>query len=236
MGKHKNHIIQEYRQRDKVLLAVDCIIFGFDQEDLKILLIKRDSEPEKGNWSLVGGIMKRDETLENAAMRILNWYTGLDNIYMEQVFTFSDVERDPAARTVSTVYYALINIDEHNDHLNHQFGARWFSVSKAPSLIFDHDEMVQSALQRLRERAATKPIGFELLPHKFTMRQLQKLYEAIWDTELDKRNFISKIQSLDILEKLEEKDMSSSRKGSYLYQFDPEKYSDKNIKSFNLRF
>ena len=112
---------------------------------------------------------------------------------MEQVFTFSEIDRDPAARTVSTAYYALINIDDHNDQLNHQYGARWFTVAEAPTLIFDHDNMVLEAMNYLRERAATKPIGFELLPKKFTMRQLQKLYEAIWNTKLDKRNFINKV-------------------------------------------
>lgn len=226
----------QYDNTDKILLAVDCIIFGFDNEDLKVLLIKRDLEPEKGKWSLVGGFLKKDETLETAATRILNLYTGLDDIYMEQVSTFSEVDRDPVERTISTAYYALINIKKHNQKLIHQFSAQWFSISEAPKLIFDHDKMVQCALSRLRERASTKPIGFELLPEKFTMRQILKLYEAIWDTELDKRNFISKIQSLNIMDKLDEKDMTSSRKGSYLYQFNAEKYKKKGETEFVLRF
>lgn len=225
----------QYHKEDKVLLAVDCIIFGFDGEDLKILLIKRGFEPEKGKWSLVGGFLKKEETLESAATRILELYTGLDDIYMEQVATFSEVNRDPVERTVSTAYYALINIEEHSKNLNKHFSAQWFSVSKAPQLIFDHDKMVQHALHRLRVRTATEPIGFDLLPEKFTMRQLQKLYEAIWDTQLDKRNFINKVNSLNILEKLDEKDMTTSRKGSYLYQFDAEKYKAQDGKSFELR-
>ena len=186
---------------DKVLLAVDCIIFGFDEEDLKVLLIKRSFEPEMGKWSLVGGFLKQQETLEDAATRILTYYTGLDQIYMEQVATFSEVDRDPAERTISTAYYALINIKKHNKKLIQQYSAKWFSIAEAPDLIFDHNSMISRALKRLRNRTATEPIGFELLPEKFTMRQLQKLYEAIWDTELDKRNFINKIRSLDILEK-----------------------------------
>ncbi|MCI5080491.1 MAG: NUDIX hydrolase [Saprospiraceae bacterium] len=226
----------QYHKEDKVLLAVDCIIFGFDEEDLKILLIKRGFEPEMGKWSLVGGFLQKQETLETAATRILNLYTGLDNIYMEQVATFSEVDRDPVERTISTAYYALINIEEHNQKLNKQFSANWFSVAKAPKLIFDHDKMIQHALKRLRNRAATQPIGFELLPEKFTMRQLQKLYEAIWDTQLDKRNFINKIRSLNILEKLDEKDKTSSRKGSFLYQFDPQKYQSEEGKPFVLNF
>lgn len=233
---HKPGRNMTYKDEDKVLLAVDCIIFGFDEEDLKILLIKRGFEPERGKWSLVGGFLKQSETLEEGATRILNLYTGLDNIYMEQVATFSDVERDPAERTISTAYYALINIKEHSEKLIKQFSAEWFSVADCPKLIFDHDEMVDTAIKKLRNRASTKPIGFELLPEKFTMRQLQKLYEAIWDRKLDKRNFINRIRSMDIVKKLDEKDMSSSRKGSYLYQFDAEKYKQQESGSFALRF
>ncbi len=226
----------EYNPEDKVLLAVDCIIFGFNEEDLKVLLIKRDFEPEKGKWSLVGGFMKQHENLESAARRILNVYTGLDDIYMDQVGTFSEVDRDPEERTVSTAYYALINIEEHSKRLIKQFSANWFSIAEAPQMIFDHEKMVSSALKKLRAKASHKPIGFELLPEKFTMRQLQKLYEAIWDKELDKRNFINKVQSLDILEKLDEKDMTSSRKGSFLYQFDEERYRRKSNGGFAMKF
>jgi len=227
-------MLNSYSAADKVLLAVDCIIFGFDNEDLKILLVKRDFEPEKGKWSLMGGFLKKDEVLNNAAIRILNRYTGFHDIYMEQLYTFSEINRDPVERTISVAYYALINIENHNEELIHNFNAEWFSVSKAPKLIFDHDKMLSHAISRLRYRTSTKPIGFELLPEKFTMRQLQKLYEAILSKELDKRNFISKINSLDILIKLEEKDMQSSRKGSYLYTFDKEKYEEKLLNDFIL--
>ncbi len=229
-------MIHSYSTEDKVLLAVDCIIFGFDGEDLKILLIKRDFEPEKGKWSLVGGFLKKDENLEHAAVRILKHYTGLDNIYMEQVATFSEVDRDPAERTISTAYCALINIQEHNDKLNKQFSANWFSISEAPYLIFDHNIMVSSAITLLRDRASTKPIGFELLPTKFTMRSLQNLYEAIWNLKIDKRNFINKINALGIVEKLNEKDKESSRKGSFLYQFNADSFDKSNGKQFILKF
>lgn len=229
-------MIHLYSTEDKVLLAVDCIIFGFDGEDLKILLIKRDFEPEKGKWSLVGGFLKKDENLENAAIRILKHYTGLDNIYMEQVATFSEVDRDPGERTISTAYYALINIKEHNDKLNKQFSANWFSISEAPALIFDHNTMISSAITLLRDRASTKPIGFELLPTKFTMRSLQNLYEAIWNLKIDKRNFINKINALGIVEKLNEKDKESSRKGSFLYQFNADSFDQNNGKQFILKF
>ncbi|MBB4080743.1 ADP-ribose pyrophosphatase YjhB (NUDIX family) [Lewinella aquimaris] len=214
----------EDSDKERLLLAVDCIVFGFDGEKLKILLIKRGFEPERGKWSLVGGFLKQNEVLQAAAIRILHRYTGLDNIYMEQVGTFSDIDRDPQERTVSTAYYALINIENHSRNLDHQFSAQWFSVEEAPRLIFDHDRMVRHALKRLKVKAETEPIGFELLPEKFTMLQLQKLYEAIYNVSLDKRNFINKVRSLDILEKLDEKDKTSSRKGSFLYRFDADKY------------
>jgi len=229
------HMLNNYSKEDKVLLAVDCIIFGFDKEELKILLIKRDFEPEKGKWSLMGGFLKHNETLDDSANRILHHLTGFHNIYMEQLYGFSKVDRDPAERTVSVAYYALINIEEHNQELIEQYSARWFSISEAPKLIFDHDQMVNHAIRRLRYRTSNKPIGFELLPEKFTMRQLQKLYEAILDEELDKRNFINKINGLDILIKLTEKDMSSSRKGSFLYQFDKEKYDKKVEDGFTFK-
>lgn len=227
-------MLNSYSTADKVLLAVDCIIFGFDNEGLKILLIKRDFEPEKGKWSLIGGFLKKEEVLDSAAIRILERYTGLQDIYMEQLHAYSDIDRDPVERTISVAYYALINIENHDAEMIENYHAQWFNVADAPKLIFDHDSMVRHAIRRLRYRTSTKPVGFELLPEKFTMRQLLELYEAILDKELDKRNFISKINSLDILVKLDEKDMQSSRKGSYLYTFDKEKYDAKLLNDFVL--
>ena len=224
-----------YNPEDKVLLAVDCIIFGFDDEDLKVLLIQRDFEPEKGKWSLMGGFLKKDETLDDAAIRILNKLTGMHDIYMEQLYSFSEVDRDPVERTVSTSYYAIVNIEKHNEELTQKYNAKWFSLKNAPHLIFDHNEMLDKAIKRLRRRTSINPIGFELLPEKFTMRQLQKLYEAILDKELDKRNFINKINSMDILIKLNEKDMTSSTKGLYLYMFDQNKYDAKQSNDFYLK-
>jgi hypothetical protein len=154
---------------------------------------------------------------------------------MEQFYAFSEVDRDPVERTVSVSYYALINIENHNEELIENYNAKWFSVSKAPKLIFDHNEMLAKAIRRLQRRTSIRPIGFELLPEKFTMRQLQKLYEAILNKELDKRNFINKINSLDILIKLKEKDMTSSTKGSFLYMFDQEKYDAKQVNDFYLK-
>ena len=223
-----------YDNQNKVLLAVDCIIFGFDKKNLKILLIKRDFEPEKGKWSLMGGFLQNDENLDTAATRVLNHLTGLDNIYMEQLRSYSAPDRDPVERTVSVSYYALINIEGH-DTLNENFSAKWFNVDEKPDLIFDHNLMVKNAMSRLRYRASTKPIGFELLPEKFTMKQLQTLYEAILGETLDKRNFINKINGLDILIKTDEKDMNSSRKGSFFYKFDAEKYQLKVSDGFAFK-
>lgn len=228
-------MVHNYLLEDKVLLAIDCIIFGFDEEDLKILLIKRNFEPEKGKWSLMGGFLKRKENLHVAANRILFQLTGIEEIYMEQLYAFSEVDRDPAERTISVAYFALINIKEHDSALSDKNSAKWFSVTELPELIFDHSEMITKAITRLRYKTSKKPIGFELLPEKFTMRQLQKLYESILGEELDKRNFINKINALDILIKLNEKDMNSSRKGSFLYKFDAEKYMQKVEEGFSFK-
>lgn len=228
-------MLNSYKSEDKVLLAVDCIIFGFDNENLKILLIKRDFEPEKGKWSLIGGFLKLNENLDGAATRILHKLTGVKDIYMEQTYAYSKIDRDPEERTISTSYYALINIKDHDKDLIENYNAQWFSLSEVPKLIFDHDLMLQNAKRRLKQRTITVPIGFELLPDKFTMRELQKLYEAILNKKLDKRNFINKINSLGILIKLNEKDMTSSTKGSFLYMFDQEKYIKNKSKGFYLK-
>ena len=217
---------KDYSQYIKHLIAVDCIIFGFDGENLNLLLVKRNFEPKKGEWSLVGGFVNAEETLDDSANRVLTSLTGLENIYLEQLKCYSELEREPTARIISVSYYALISTDE-NIQINEKYSAKWFDLKQFPNLIFDHNKMVQNAVTRLRYRASTQPIGFELLPEKFTMKDLQSLYEAIFDEKYDKRNFISKINSMDILVKTEEKDMTSSRKGSFLYRFDKEKYHKK---------
>ena len=222
---------KNYSQYPKHLLAVDCIIFGFDGNNLKILLIKRNFEPKKGEWSLMGGFIGDNETLDSAANRVLNSLTGLENIYLEQLRVYSELEREHTARIISVSYYALINI-ENNFEINEKYNAQWFDLNDFPELIFDHNLMVNHAVARLRYRASTQPIGFELLPDKFTMRELQSLYEAIFDETYDKRNFISKINSLDILIKTNEKDMKSSKKGSFLYRFDEKKYRNKIAKGY----
>lgn len=225
---------QDYSHFPRHLVAVDCIIFGFDGENLKILLVQRNFEPKMGEWSLMGGFIGNEETSDEAAHRILNTLTGLENIYLEQLNSYTEIHREPTARIMSISYYALINI-EKDIQINEKYSAKWFDLKDRPDLIFDHNDMVKDAVLRLRRRATTRPIGFELLPKKFTMKDLQNLYEAIFDEKYDKRNFTNKINALDVLVKTAEKDMSSSKKGSFLYTFDEEKYNRKIAEGFMFR-
>lgn len=217
-------LTESYRKADRFLVAADCIIFGFDGKEMKVLLVRRSFEPEAGRWSLMGGFVKANESANEAASRILRRLTGLTNIYMEQLACFGEVNRDPAARVVSIAYFALINIAEYSRQLNFEHEPRWFSQDELPDLIFDHADMVHLASQRLQQKVANHPIGFELLPSRFTLPQLQNLYEAIYDSRLDRRNFSRKILSLGILKKLNEKEKGTSKKGAYLYVFDRKKY------------
>lgn len=213
-----------YKNHQQFYISIDAIIFGFDKEKLKLLLIKRNFNPCKGQWSLMGGFLKPEESLNQTAERVLFQLTGLKDIYLEQLFAFGEQTRDPADRVVSVAYYALINTEKYNEIENSDYTARWFDINSIPGLIFDHNEMVNMALERLRTKSRTKPIGFELLPDKFTIPQLQKLYEAINQSQLDKRNFRKKILSLGILKRLDEKDKEGSKKGAYLYRFEKDKY------------
>lgn len=213
-----------YQQEQRQLIAVDCIIFGFDGGQLKLLLLKRDMDPGRGHWSLAGGFLRKEESLDEAACRVLCNLTGLRDIYLEQLMAYGDPGRDPGERVVSVTYYALLNVDLYDQDLMRGNGAHWRPISDMPELIFDHGEMVSKALRRLRRKAKSQPIGFELLPDKFTLPQLQQLYEAIYQKELDKRNFRKKILSMGFLDKLDEKDKSGSKKGAFLYRFNQEKY------------
>jgi len=221
-----------YKEYDHHLVALDCIIFGFDEGKLKLLLLKRKFEPAKGEWSLMGGFLGKSESLDDAASRILNQLTGLSNIYMKQLSAFGDVERDPGARTISVAYYALIKINENDRLLAEAHGAEWISINQLPALIFDHSKMVENALEALRRRASREPIGFELLPEKFTLPQLQSLYESICGEQLDKRNFRKQILVTGLLIKLDEKDKESSKKGAFLYKFNHKKYNTYVEKGF----
>lgn len=225
-----------YQEHDQFHVAVDSIIFGYDEEgrELKLLLLKRKFPPAKGEWSLMGGFVKNNETIDAAAKRILQQLTGLSNVYMEQLYAFGEIDRDPGARIISIAYFALIKINSGDLELVKDHGATWVPISSTPKLIFDHSAMVERALKKLQIRARTQPIGFELLPDKFTIPQLQGLYEAIYNKNLDKRNFRRKLLAMDLLEKLEEKEKESSRKGAWYYRFDPKKYEDLLKRGFNF--
>jgi 8-oxo-dGTP diphosphatase len=218
-----------YPHINRILVALDCIVFGFDGEDIKLLLIKRNFDPEKGKWSLMGGFLESDEDLEDATNRILYDLTGLKGIYFEEIQTFGKVNRDPVERTLSVCFFALINIHAHDQDSAKAQNAFWINLKNRPELIFDHNEMVDIALERLRYKAALHPIGFELLPEKFTIPQLQKLYEAIYDSPLDRRNFSRKILSTKLLLDTGEKNENSTTKKAILYKLDKDKYQ----KQFN---
>jgi ADP-ribose pyrophosphatase YjhB (NUDIX family) len=216
-----------YKNTDKLLAAVDCIIFGFDGTTLKLLLIHRGFEPEIGKWSLIGGFITKEENAEQAAERILKKSTGLEGVYLEQLQTFSDPTRDPVERTISIAYFALIDIHQYEKQITDEYHAEWVPLAKIPKLIFDHRQMVDMAKDRLKYKAALHPILFELLPAKFTLPQLQNLYEGIYGTQLDKRNFSRKILSTGLLIKQKDKEKQNSKKGAYYYKLDKKRYNAK---------
>lgn len=216
-----------YQNIDKFHVALDCIIFGYDGEHLKILLIKRAIEPAKDLWSLMGGFIKPNENLYHAAERILYDLTGLKEVYLEQLKAYGEPDRDPFSRTISIAYFALIDINKYKEQINRQYQAEWFLINEAPTLIFDHDKMVEKAKNRIRYKAAFHPILFELLPKKFTIPQLQNLYEQVYNTKIDNRNFIRKVNSTGLLIRLAEKDKLNSKRGAFYYKLDLNKYKAK---------
>ena len=216
--------MSRYPGETRILVAVDCIIFGFDGNDIKLLLVQRGLKPERGKWSLMGGFLQPTESLEQAANRILKRLTGLEGVYMEQLQAFGDPLRDPVERTLSVAYFALIDIHQYEKQLSHEYNAEWFLLEKTPDLIFDHKKMMEDAKRQLRYKAALHPILFELLPAKFTIPQLQILYEGIYDTTFDNRNFSRKVLSTELLIKQKEKDKANSKKGAFYYKLDKRKY------------
>ena len=200
-------------------MAVDCVIFGYENGELKLLLYPRSFEPEKGKWSLMGGFVNDEESANNAASRVLRQTTGLDNIYLEQVHTFSEPTRDPESRVVSVAYYALIRLDQHDKAFLEESGAEWWPFTQLPEMIFDHVDMVKLAIERLQMKAGFDLVGKELLPENFTLLQLRMLYEAILQRELDPGNFRKKVLSLKILERLNIKNTTESKKGAYYFKF-----------------
>ncbi|MFP2995853.1 NUDIX domain-containing protein [Spongiivirga sp. MCCC 1A20706] len=223
-----------YQDHDPMYIATDCIIFGFDDGILKLLVFKRRVEPQKGAYSLIGSFVKLDESVTDAAKRVLEEITGLQNVFMEELRTYNAVMRDPGYRCISIGQYALIRINEYDKELVEEHGAIWYPFDELPGLVLDHDDMVKDALARLRRKARYQPIGFELLPEKFTIPQLQSLYEAIYQKKMDSRNFRKKVLSFGVLIKLNEKDKLSSKKGAFLYKFDHLKYEALVAKGINF--
>lgn len=219
----------------RAALTVDCVVFGHDEGELKVLLIERAVDPFKGRWALPGGFVRLDETLDQAARRELSEEAGLKNVFLEQLYTFGAVDRDPRERVVSVTYYALVKLSDHRakaatDAVN----AEWFPISKAPKLAFDHAEILATALARLKGKVRYQPIGFELLPPKFTLSQLQHLYEAVLGADLDKRNFRKKVLSFGLLVPLKETQMAGRHRPAQLFRFDADKYERLKKRGFNF--
>ena len=215
-----------YNDHSKVWLSVDCIIFGFDEGKLKILIGRRKMDPGRGEWSLYGGFVSTDESVHDAASRTLYELTGLRNLYMRQVGAFGNVDRDPGERVVSIAYYALINVKDYDDELRMEHGVEWMDINEIPQLYSDHNEMVRKARKMMQQKLASEPVGFRLLPSLFTLTQLQKLYEAVNGEELDKRNFRKRIKDMDFIEKTELIDKTGSKRGAYLYRFNKRVYNE----------
>jgi len=226
--------MKQYSEQPHYLVAVDCIVFGFDGGHLKILLVRRGLEPEINKWSLIGGFVGPQESPDDAANRVLFKNTGLEGIYLEQLQLYGAPDRDPIERTLSVAYFALIDIKKCKSQLNDHYHAEWFLINERPDLIFDHDQMIRDARKKLRYKASLHPVLFEMLPKKFTIPQLQILFEEVNDTKIDTRNFSRKIASTGLLSRLEEKDKSGSKKGAFYYKVDKKKYVANFQKFLNL--
>lgn len=225
-------IARYYSENPRFFVAVDCIIFGFENNELQLLLQERNFEPFRGEPALMGGFVQEDESLDEAAYRVLRERTGCKDVYMEQVGAFGAIDRDPGARVISTAYYALIDKAKIDPETTRRFHGRWVGIKEMPILYFDHLKMVRKALFLLRDKISYKPVGFSLLPKEFTLTQLQNLYEAILDEEIDKRNFRKRIHEMGYIEKTGGVDKNSSKRGAALYRFNIEKYNEK--KDFRL--
>jgi len=209
-------------------LTVDCVIFGLDleQETLKVMLIERELEPFAGVWAIPGGFVRKGETLIGAAARELDEETGIADVFLEQLYTFGDPKRDPRGWVVSVAYYALVSPEKHRiQAATDARQARWFAIASLPKLAFDHADMISTALQRIRGKLTYAPIGFELLPQKFTIKQLQRLYEIVLGRQLDNRNFRKRIFGMDVLRELGEMQKGVPHRAARLYKFDERKYN-----------
>lgn len=229
-------ILKKYNKNQEISVAIDCVIIGYDQKKLSVLLFQRQVEPFKGSWSLLGEVPDAKTSMDKSAQDIIYKLTGAKDIYLSQLKTYGDLDRDPLERVISIVYYGLIRVDVFKKIDLKKYNAKWFDLNEVPEIILDHNQMINDAVSKLREIAKTKPIGFRLLPKLFTLPQLQNLYECLYSNGFDSRNFRKKILSSGFLKKTNIKDKSSSRKGAFLYsfidsnQFGEEKTKDTNIK------
>lgn len=219
----------------RAALTVDCVVFGLDEAELKVLLIRRGLAPFKGKWALPGGFVRLEETVDEGARRELWEETGLQNVFLEQLYTFGTIHRDPRERVVSVAYYALVNLAEHPaTGASDASEAAWFPVAHPPALAFDHDEILKMAAQRLRGKVRYEPIGFELLPEKFTLSQLQHVYEAVLQTKVDKRNFRKKILGMKLLVALKETVRTGAHRPAQLFRFEARKYAALKKRGFHF--
>ncbi len=219
----------------RAALAVDCVVFGLDVSDLKVLLIQRRIPPFQHAWALPGGFVRVDETLDVAARRELSEEAGVTDVYLEQLYTFGDIGRDPRERVVTVAYYALAKLSDHRIRAaTDAMGVGWFALDDLPKLAFDHDSIVTAAHERLRGKVRYAPVGFELLPPRFSLTQLQRLYEIILGTELDKRNFRKKLLSMDLLVETDELEQGVRHRAARLYRFDRRKYDRLTKQGFEL--
>ncbi len=220
----------------KIFVSIDCLVFGYDTLDnhLKVLLFQREVEPFAGEWSLIGGFVNENEDLSDGAERVLQKFTGLKDVFLEQLSTYGKANRDPGGRVVSILYWSLIKLDELHRDIANQHGARWFDLGALPELVLDHEEMLRLGTEKLVLNAKTRPIGFELLPEGFTLPQLKQLYDAIYGKSIDDRNFRKKILSTGLLIKTDKKDKSTSKKGAFVYQFDTLKYNELRKQGYHL--
>lgn len=226
----------DLRQYPRPGLAVDCVVFGLDVDDrLKVLLIQRRIPPFVGQWALPGGFVRLAESLDAAARRELAEETGVTEVFLEQLYTFGQVDRDPRDRVVSVAYYAMVNLRDYTIRAATDARAvAWFSATDSPPLAFDHSTILHRALERLRAKIRYAPIGFELLPEKFTLTQLQRLYEVIGGRAIDKRNFRKKILKMNLLRPLQEREQGVSHRAAQLYMFDPHQYEALTRSGFNF--
>ncbi len=218
-----------YNEHSKVFVSVDCIIFGFEDKKLKVLLGKRKMDPGRGEWSLYGGFVEENESLDDAANRVLLELTGLKNIYMKQVGAFGAIDRDPGERVISVAYCALINVKDYDEELREEHQVEWINIKDIPELYSDHNDMVNKAITLLRRRISSEPLSFNLLPDLFTLTQLQHVYEAVLDDNIDKRNFRKRIKTIEYIEKTDRIDKITSKRGAALYRFNKEAYMEDPI-------